>query len=74
MPRMEEATADFSYVRLLGDRREFRSGHTQLKKERDDDLRWWADLTGRFLEEGKPSSSTRTTTTRTTRPRRWSGF
>jgi uncharacterized protein YecE (DUF72 family) len=53
MPRMEEATADFSYVRLLGDRREFLSGHTQLKKERDDDLRWWADLTGRFLEEGK---------------------
>ena len=53
MPRIEEATADFSYVRLLGDRREFLSGHTQLKKERDDDLRWWADLTGRFLEEGK---------------------
>jgi uncharacterized protein YecE (DUF72 family) len=53
MPRMGEATTDFSYVRLLGDRREFPSGHTQLKKERDDDLRWWADLTGRFLEEGK---------------------
>ncbi len=53
MPRMEEATADFSYVRLLGNRREFPAGHTHLKKERDDDLRWWADLVGRFLEEGK---------------------
>ena len=53
MPRMEEATADFSYVRLLGDRREFPAGHTHLKKERDGDLRWWADLLGRFLEEGK---------------------
>jgi uncharacterized protein YecE (DUF72 family) len=53
MPRTEEATADFSYVRWLGNRREFSSGHTHLKKERDDDLRWWADLVGRFLEEGK---------------------
>ena len=53
MPRMEEATADFSYVRLLGNRREFPAGHTHLKKERDDDLRWWSDLAGRFLEEGK---------------------
>ncbi len=53
MPRMEEATADFSYVRLLGNRREFPSEHTHLKKERDDDLRWWSDLSGRFLEEGK---------------------
>ena len=52
MPRMEEATADFSYVRLLGDRREFPSGHTHPKKERDDDLRWWSGLVGRFLEEG----------------------
>jgi uncharacterized protein YecE (DUF72 family) len=53
MPRMEEATADFSYVRLLGDRREFPAGHTHLKKERDGDLRWWSDLAGRFLEEGR---------------------
>ena len=53
MPRMEEATADFSYIRWLGDRREFPEGHTHLKKERDDDLRWWSDLVGRFLEEGR---------------------
>ena len=53
MPRMEEATADFSYIRWLGDRREFPSGHTHPKKERDDDLLWWSDLVGRFLEEGR---------------------
>jgi uncharacterized protein YecE (DUF72 family) len=53
MPRMEEATADFSYIRWLGDRREFPEGHTHLKKERDDDLRWWSDLVDRFLEEGR---------------------
>jgi uncharacterized protein YecE (DUF72 family) len=53
MPRMEEATADFSYIRWLGDRSEFPEGHTHLKRERDEDLRWWANLVGRFLEEGK---------------------
>ena len=51
MPRMGEATADFSYIRWLGNRREFPEGHTHLKKDRDDDLRWWSDLVGRFLEE-----------------------
>ena len=53
MPRMEEATADFSYIRWLGNRREFPSGHTHLKKDRDDDLLWWAGVVDRFLEEGK---------------------
>jgi uncharacterized protein YecE (DUF72 family) len=53
MPRMEEVTADFSYVRWLGDRREFPSGHTHLERERDDDLRWWSELVGRFLEEDR---------------------
>jgi len=53
MPRMEEVTADFSYIRWLGDRREFPSGHTHLRRERDDDLRWWSELVGGFLEEGR---------------------
>jgi uncharacterized protein YecE (DUF72 family) len=53
MPRMEEATTNFVYIRWLGDGREFPSGHTHLEKERDDDLRWWSDLVGRFLEEGR---------------------
>jgi uncharacterized protein YecE (DUF72 family) len=53
MPRMEEATADFSYVRWLGDRREFPEGHTHPMKDRDDDLLWWSDLVDRFLQKGK---------------------
>jgi uncharacterized protein YecE (DUF72 family) len=53
MPRMEDATADFSYIRWLGDRREFPSGHTRLARERDDDLRWWSGVVDRFLQEGK---------------------
>jgi uncharacterized protein YecE (DUF72 family) len=53
MPRMQEATADFSYIRWLGDRREFPSGHTHLEKKRDDDLRCWSELVGRFLQESR---------------------
>jgi uncharacterized protein YecE (DUF72 family) len=50
---MEEAPADFSYVRWLGDRREFPSGHTHPKKERDEDLLWWSELVGGFLSEDR---------------------
>jgi uncharacterized protein YecE (DUF72 family) len=53
MPRLEEATTDFAYIRWLGNRREFPSGHTHLKKERDEDLRWWSDLVDRFLGRGR---------------------
>jgi uncharacterized protein YecE (DUF72 family) len=53
MPRMEETTAEFVYIRWLGDRREFPEGHTHLKKDRDDDLLWWSDLVYRFLQEGR---------------------
>ena len=53
MPRLEEATADFAYIRWLGDRREFPSDHTRLKKDRTEDLRHWSGLVDRFLEEGK---------------------
>jgi uncharacterized protein YecE (DUF72 family) len=53
MPRLEEATTDFAYIRWLGNRREFLLGHTHLKKDRDDDLLWWAGVVDRFLEEGK---------------------
>jgi uncharacterized protein YecE (DUF72 family) len=53
MPRMQEATAEFSYIRWLGDRREFPEGHTHLKKELDEDLRWWSELVDRFLGDGR---------------------
>ena len=53
MPRLDVATAPFVYIRLLGDRREFPSGHTGPKKERDEDLRWWSDAVDRFRSEGR---------------------
>ncbi len=51
MPRLEVATADFLYIRWLGDRREFPDNHTAPKRDRSDDLRWWSNLTRNFLEE-----------------------
>jgi uncharacterized protein YecE (DUF72 family) len=53
MPRMEETTARFVYVRWLGDRREFPSGHTGPKRDRREDLEWWSARFDRFLEEGR---------------------
>ena len=53
MPRLEEATAPFAYVRWLGDRREFPAGHTGPKKNRDEDLRWWSGVVDRFLAQGR---------------------
>jgi uncharacterized protein YecE (DUF72 family) len=53
MPRLESATAGFVYVRWLGDRREFPSDHTSLKRERTEDLEWWAERIDRFLSEGR---------------------
>ena len=71
MPRLEEATASFVYIRWLGDRREFPSGHTHPKRTGKGicatGLKWWTASVARVV----PSSRTRTTTTRTTRPRPW---
>jgi uncharacterized protein YecE (DUF72 family) len=51
MPRVQEATASFSYIRWLGDRREFPAGHTHSKRDRADDLAWWAGVVDAFLSQ-----------------------
>ncbi len=53
MPRMEEATAGFVYIRWLGDRREFPSGHTHAKRDRREDLEWWSERVDLSLSEGR---------------------
>ncbi len=53
MPRLQEATADFVYARLLGNRREFPSDHTHPKRDRAEDLAWWSELASGFLSEGR---------------------
>ncbi|HSL01463.1 MAG TPA: DUF72 domain-containing protein [Rubrobacteraceae bacterium] len=52
MPRLDAATAGFVYVRWLGDRREFLSGHTGPKRDRRKDLEWWSERFDRFLAAG----------------------
>lgn len=49
MPRLEEVTADFTYIRWLGDRREFPSGHTEPKKDRTEELSWWSGVVDEAL-------------------------
>jgi uncharacterized protein YecE (DUF72 family) len=53
MPRMEEATAGFVYIRWLGNRQEFPSGHTHAKRDRTEDLAWWAEWVHLFFSEGR---------------------
>jgi uncharacterized protein YecE (DUF72 family) len=53
MPRLDDATADFVYVRWLGDRREFPAGHTHPRRDRAADLAWWAERIERFLSDGR---------------------
>ena len=52
MPRLEEATADLVYIRWLGNRQEFPSGHTHAKRDRREDLAWWSERVDLFLSEG----------------------
>ena len=53
MPRLDDATADFVYVRWLGDRREFPAGHTHPRRDRAADLAWWAERIERILSDGR---------------------
>ena len=65
MPRMEDATADFVYIRWLGDRREFPSDHTHPKRDRTGISHGGPRGSSAFSRAAR-SSPTRTTTTRTT--------
>ena len=53
MPRLEALTADFTYIRWLGNRREFPSGHTGPKKDRTEELSWWSGVVDRALAEDR---------------------
>ncbi|AHY46439.1 hypothetical protein RradSPS_1156 [Rubrobacter radiotolerans] len=53
MPRLEAATADFLYVRWLGDRREFPEGHTHPRRDRSEDLAWWSKRIKEAISEGR---------------------
>ncbi|UCD18414.1 MAG: DUF72 domain-containing protein [Candidatus Zixiibacteriota bacterium] len=51
MPKKTDFTADFAYVRFLGDRRRIESDFSFVRIDRNDDLKWWAELIEEFSRE-----------------------
>ena len=51
MPRREEVTADFVYVRWLGRRAGLKT-FDRVQLDRRDEETWWAERTSRFLDQG----------------------
>ena len=49
MPRLSETTADFTYIRWLGDRKKIESDFSHLHLDRTTDLAWWADVVTELL-------------------------
>jgi uncharacterized protein YecE (DUF72 family) len=54
MPRNTPATANFVYIRWLGDRKQLSEDFSYIRSEfaRDDDLDWWARQIERLSEAG----------------------
>ncbi|MFH1688570.1 MAG: DUF72 domain-containing protein [bacterium] len=55
MPRLKISTADFSYIRLLGDRKKIECDFTYLRDDRQDDLEWWRDAVRDLGSGGRQS-------------------
>lgn len=53
MPRLQTATADFVYLRFLGDRKKIERNFTYLREDREEDLQWWAEVIRDLLKEGR---------------------
>ncbi len=44
MPRISKTTADFMYLRFLGDRKQISDDYSYIRIERDSELDWWSNL------------------------------
>jgi len=53
MPRLDIQTADFSYLRFLGDRKKIEADFSYVRFERGEDLAWWSTLIEQVAGEGK---------------------
>lgn len=51
MPRKIELTADFTYVRLLGNRKQIPDDFSHVRINRDKDFHWWTDWIRKFQEK-----------------------
>ncbi len=52
MPRRTEVTADFTYIRLLGNRKQIPDDFSHPRIERKSDFEWWAERVHDFLSRG----------------------
>jgi uncharacterized protein YecE (DUF72 family) len=55
MPRLSVRTADFRYIRLLGDQKDLPDDFTSVRLDREGDLLWWRDL---MLDSAAPADDT----------------
>ena len=53
MPKTDTCTADFSYIRFLGDRKLIEDDFSYVRNERKEDLLYWAELMRRHADRGK---------------------
>jgi uncharacterized protein YecE (DUF72 family) len=52
MPRTTPPTADWAYLRWIGDRQEIQSDFSWVRSEREEDLVWWADRVRAMARRG----------------------
>lgn len=53
MPKLKISTADFVYLRFLGDRKKIESDFSYLRDERTKDIEFWSNMITEFVKEGK---------------------
>jgi uncharacterized protein YecE (DUF72 family) len=55
MPRTVKLTADFTYIRWLGDRKKVEEPFNEIKVDRTDALQWWATEVQKLLAQNVPT-------------------
>jgi len=53
MPRTKIATADFHYIRFLGDRKKIENDFSYIRFDRQEELEWWKDIFVDYAVKGK---------------------
>ncbi|MDH3892243.1 MAG: DUF72 domain-containing protein [candidate division Zixibacteria bacterium] len=53
MPRQEIATADFHYIRFLGDRKQITDDFSHVRINREEDLAWWRQVIAKLATDGQ---------------------
>lgn len=51
MPKLTEFTADFAYMRFLGDRKRIENDFSYIRYDRREDIEWWSKLVEEFSRD-----------------------